>query len=392
MLAAIVGVILAVLAVVRAPAPACRLGRRRCRSSRTPPRVLADPSGTLATFRALGVSMVRVIVGVVADRPGLGRPHAADRNFDAADPAAYPAANWAPYDAIVKIAAADGIAVDFTLSGGAPRWAEGPGIPPAALDNPYWAWRPSAHRVRPVRPGGGRALQRNLRAAGSGRPAAPGQLLGDLERAELRRGPGAAGGQWLHRVGRRRACTATWWDGRGARCRRPATARDTILIGEFAPRGLSAARDPQAPAGAPRDVRPDKAAPVPAHAVLRGLRDTVPLRRGRPRVVGCPTTRGRVTRVPAEQPGPVRRDRPGRPSLPARPAARDRDQRATPTSRRFRDCRTSSARSTASSACTGHPGSSRSTTPSTATSPTPPTAARSCRRRPPPSTSTGRST
>jgi hypothetical protein len=31
------------------------------------------------------------------------------------------------------------------MSGGAPRWAEGPGIPPAALDNRYWAWRPSVH-------------------------------------------------------------------------------------------------------------------------------------------------------------------------------------------------------------------------------------------------------
>ena len=40
------------------------------------------------------------------------------------------------------MAGADGIAVDFTLSGGAPRWAEGPGIPLAALHNQYWAWRP----------------------------------------------------------------------------------------------------------------------------------------------------------------------------------------------------------------------------------------------------------
>ena len=96
--------------------------------------MMADPAGTLATIRALGATTVRVVVGwaqIAPDRRSLTPP----RNFDAADPAAYPAANWAAYDTVVKLAAADGIAVDFTLSGGAPRWAEGPGIPPAALDN-----------------------------------------------------------------------------------------------------------------------------------------------------------------------------------------------------------------------------------------------------------------
>ncbi len=94
-------------------------------------RVLADPAGTLGTFRALGASMVRVIVVWAQIAPDWESPRR-PRALDAADPAAYPAANWAPYDAIVKLAGADGIAVDFTLSGGAPRWAEGPGIPRAA--------------------------------------------------------------------------------------------------------------------------------------------------------------------------------------------------------------------------------------------------------------------
>ena len=52
---------------------------------------------------------------------------AAPAGFDGGDPADYPAANWAPYDEVVKLAAADGMGVDFTLSGGAPRWAEGTG-------------------------------------------------------------------------------------------------------------------------------------------------------------------------------------------------------------------------------------------------------------------------
>ena len=88
--------------------------------------LLKDPSGTLGTFRALGASTVRVIVDWAQVAPA-SRSRVAPSGFDAADPADYPAANWAPYDEIVKIAAADGIEVDFTLSGGAPRWAEGPG-------------------------------------------------------------------------------------------------------------------------------------------------------------------------------------------------------------------------------------------------------------------------
>ena len=199
-LAATVGVLATscwVLAVAPTPASASANQLSIIQDS---PRLLADPSGTLATVRALGANMVRVVVVWAQIAPDFeaAKP---PRGFDAADPADYPESNWAPYDAIVKQASADGIAVDFTLSGGAPRWAEGPGIPLAALDNLYWAWKPSAQGLRAVRPGGRRALQRHLRAAGEDRSAAAGELLGDLERAELRRGPGAPGDQRLDGVG-----------------------------------------------------------------------------------------------------------------------------------------------------------------------------------------------
>src|SRR5438309_8013580 len=67
-------------------------------------RLLTDPVKTLATFRALGANTVRVIVtwALIAPNPTASRP---PRGFDAADPAAYPVGNWAPYDAIVKLAA-----------------------------------------------------------------------------------------------------------------------------------------------------------------------------------------------------------------------------------------------------------------------------------------------
>jgi len=106
-------------------------------------RMLSNPAGTMSTFRALGVQMVRIIV-VWAQIAPQARARTAPQGFVASDPASYPAVNWAPYDKMVELAHSDGIGVDLTLSGGAPRWAEGPGIPPAALDNQFWAWRPSA--------------------------------------------------------------------------------------------------------------------------------------------------------------------------------------------------------------------------------------------------------
>ncbi len=63
--------------------------------------------------------------------------------FDGSDPDSYPVSGWLPYDRIVQTAAAYGITVDFTISGGAPRWAERPGFPPQGA-SPYYAWKPNA--------------------------------------------------------------------------------------------------------------------------------------------------------------------------------------------------------------------------------------------------------
>src|SRR5882757_4970300 len=74
--------------------------------------LLHDPSGTLQELRHLGVTMVRLNVrwSFIAPAPtSLTRP-----NFNAADPNSYPAANWAPYDALVRAAQADGIQLMFT--------------------------------------------------------------------------------------------------------------------------------------------------------------------------------------------------------------------------------------------------------------------------------------
>ena len=105
--------------------------------------MLSAPAQTMSTFRALGVRMVRIIVVWAQIAPGATARNA-PAGFNASNPSSYPQANWAPYDEMIELAHEDGLGVDLTLSGGAPRWAEGPGIPASALDNQFWAWRPSA--------------------------------------------------------------------------------------------------------------------------------------------------------------------------------------------------------------------------------------------------------
>jgi hypothetical protein len=77
---------------------------------------------TLQTLRLLGVGRLRISVVwyLIAPAPNSRRKPA---GFNASNPAAYPAANWAPYDTIVAAAAKYGMGVNFNLMGGAPLWA-----------------------------------------------------------------------------------------------------------------------------------------------------------------------------------------------------------------------------------------------------------------------------
>ncbi|HWE08041.1 MAG TPA: hypothetical protein VG325_01725 [Solirubrobacteraceae bacterium] len=104
---------------------------------------LNDPAATLIQFRDLGAGTVRVILPwqAVAPNPfGTKKP-----SFNATDPAAYPAKNWASFDTVIRTAQADGLNVDLTVAGGAPRWAEATAAPKAPGVNPnYVAWKPNA--------------------------------------------------------------------------------------------------------------------------------------------------------------------------------------------------------------------------------------------------------
>jgi hypothetical protein len=250
-------------------------------------RVLADPSGTLATLRTLGVSMVRVVVVWAQIAPAWQARTPPDA-FDAADPGAYPQENWAPYDEIVKQANADGIAVDFTLSGGAPRWAEGPGIPSAALGNQYWAWRPSA-----------RAFGQFVRAVGerySGNYVPPGHTA-PLPRVSFWAiwnepnfgedlGPQAIKGSTVSVApGMYRSLVGQAWSALHA----TGHGSDKLLIGEFAPRGMSARATRKRPQGLPGQFAQTK--PLQFLRTLYCVDSAYRELRGAPaRAVGCPAT------------------------------------------------------------------------------------------------------
>ena len=98
-----------------------------------------DPAGVLDVLRTLGVTRVQDYViwaNMAPDPTATVRP-----DFNAADPAAYPAASWTSLDTIIKDAAARGIKVDLAFTPPPPRWASGRGAPHPATQP---EWRPNA--------------------------------------------------------------------------------------------------------------------------------------------------------------------------------------------------------------------------------------------------------
>ncbi len=208
----------------------------------------ADPSGTLARMRALGADVVRVSVPwqAVAPSPGSAR---APAGFSASDPASYPPANWRLWDEIVVDAGRDGLTVDLDLMGGAPRWALGPGRP-KGNSNPNWEPSPAAYGAF-VQAVATRYSGAYDPRAGAVVPVAPADLPGapgDLPRVafwsiwnEPNYGPslapqGVPGDLAVENSPHmyRRMVDAAW-AGLTAAGHGPGT--DTILFGEFAPRG-----------------------------------------------------------------------------------------------------------------------------------------------------------
>jgi hypothetical protein len=99
-------------------------------------QLVANPAQTTALMHGLGASRVRVFVAwsSVAPDPNSARaPH-----FNAANPAAYSSAGWSTLDAKVRALAAGHMGVYLTITGPAPRWAEGRGAPRATGGRYVW--------------------------------------------------------------------------------------------------------------------------------------------------------------------------------------------------------------------------------------------------------------
>ena len=96
----------------------------------------ANPMATLTAARQLGADRAVVFLSwgaVSPDATSIHRP-----SFDATDPAAYPAAGWTTYDAIVRDAAQLHLGLDVILTGAPPLWASGAGAPGGRAGHPYW--------------------------------------------------------------------------------------------------------------------------------------------------------------------------------------------------------------------------------------------------------------
>ena len=278
-------------------------GRRRLESIfQADNQLLSDPAGTLEQLHRLGVARIRVFVpwGALGARTPIAPDalsHRAPANFDASDPGAYPAAGWAPYDAIVRDAAARGIAVYFTVAGPAPVWATQPGEPPgtASAPSPIGAWKPSAADFG--------AFMRAVGTRYSGHypdPLHPGQELPRVSFWGIWNEPNLgiyiapqaidSGKLEVSPVYYRRIVDAAW-----SALQATGHGHDTILIGELAPDGATVGP-------VPGDF--DMMAPLrflralycvdSAYHQLRGLAASQR---------GCPTTAAGSARFVAEHPG-----------------------------------------------------------------------------------------
>jgi hypothetical protein len=85
--------------------------------------IFGNPAAELEQLRTLGVDQLRVNLSWASIAPQATSRHR-PAHFNGASPAAYPAASWVPWDALIKDAHAAGITINLDLAGKAPLWAE----------------------------------------------------------------------------------------------------------------------------------------------------------------------------------------------------------------------------------------------------------------------------
>jgi hypothetical protein len=135
------------LAAVLALTPAAALGDATQSSVFQDDQYLVySPTGvvvrTLGVLQALGVQVLRVNLQWANVAPDPLSRHM-PRGFDATDPGAYPAGNWAPYDRLAYLAPLFGMQVEFNLTAPGPLWAMA-AHPPTSRAANHWEPNPGA--------------------------------------------------------------------------------------------------------------------------------------------------------------------------------------------------------------------------------------------------------
>jgi hypothetical protein len=205
---------------------------------------------TLLRLRELGATTVREFVSW-AHTTVNPLSAKAPLNFHATDPNAYPDANWAALDAVVRDAKQYGMTLDFTVAGGAPVWAEGSGIPPGpgATDLNY-AWNPNAIAYGQFVHAVGERYDGSFRPHGTG-PALPAVRFWAIwNEANFGEdlGPQAIDGSNVSVAPNMyRSLLNAGWSALHA----TGHGNDTILIGEYAARGITGGPSGRAPQGYP---------------------------------------------------------------------------------------------------------------------------------------------
>jgi hypothetical protein len=251
-----------------------------------------------AQFRELGANTVRVVVpwSQIAPDPGShNKP-----SFDATDPNAYPAAGWVPYDNLVRAAGRYGLRLDFTVSGGTPVWADGPGVPKAG-SNPFFAWKPNVTEYGQFVQAVGKRYDGHYTPNGqtSPLPAVHFWALYNEPNFGQDLGPQAIKGSRVS-VGPmmyRNLVSAGW-----KALQATGHGHDTILIGEFAARGLTGPATRSHPQGLPGNFGQTK--PLTFIRTLYCVDNKYQKLRGaNARAVGCPTNAGASRRFRSQNPG-----------------------------------------------------------------------------------------
>jgi hypothetical protein len=262
---------------------------------------LNNPAGAFQEFRQLGANGVRVVIPWAAVAP---KPTAKQKpSFNATDPNAYPAANWAPFDAIMKTAQADGLTVDLTIAGGTPRWAEAQPPKTPGQNGAFISWKPNAAAYGQfVRAVGTRYSGHfTPKGATASLPAVHFWALFNEPNFGQDLGPQAINGSSV--------LTAPMYyrnlvnQGYNALKATGHTRGNTILIGEFAAQGYEPARPSRfAPQGLPGNFAQTR--PLLFIRQMYCVDNNFnPLRGSAAKAVGCPTSSAATRKFRSQNPG-----------------------------------------------------------------------------------------